>query len=87
MKIMKQVIINDNSIEVVTEYAVTVGPFGFDTDDKNIILTELNLGDDAELWDYESIHSLIPNIVDTLINEGYAVIEEVKGDGDNEQVI
>ena len=83
-KFIREVIIDNNSIEVVTEYAVTVGPFGFVTEDKNIILTELNLGDEADLWDYESIHSLIPNIVDTLINEGYAIVEEMKGDESNE---
>lgn len=75
-KPIREVIINDELIDVVTDYSVTVGPFGFDTNEKTIVLTELNLDDEADLWDYESIHSLIPNIVNTLINEGYAVIED-----------
>lgn len=79
-KLIKEVIINDAIKEVVTEYAVTVGPFGFNTDEKTIILTDLNWDDEADLWDYDSIRSLIPDIVDTLINEGYAEIEEIVGE-------
>ena len=76
-KPIKEVIINDELIDVVTDYSVTVGPLEFETDDKTIVLTALNLGEELDLWDYESIHSLIPNIVDTLVNEGYAEISEV----------
>ncbi len=79
-KPIKEVIINDELKDVVTDYFMTVGPFGFETDEKIIILTGLNLGQEMDLWNYDSIFSLIPNIVDTLIKEGYAEIEDEKGD-------
>lgn len=75
-KPVREAVINDELKEVVTEYAITVGPIDFKTGKNNIVLTETYLDEEAELWDFESIHSLIPNIVDTLINEGYAIIED-----------
>ena len=79
-KPVREAVINDELKEVVTEYAITVGPLDFDTGKNNIVLTEPYLDEEAELWDFESIHSLIPNIVDTLINEGYAIIEDLNDD-------
>lgn len=83
-KSIKEVIINDELIDVVTDYFMTVGPFGFETDENTIVLTGLNLGQEMDLWDYDSIYSLIPNIVDTLIKEGYVEIEDEKGDESDE---
>jgi len=83
-KPVREAVINDELKEVVNEYAITVGPMDYDTGKNNIVLTEPYLDEEAELWDFESIHSLIPNIVDTLIKEGYAIVEETKGDESNE---
>ena len=74
-KLIREAIINDELKEAVTDYFVTVGPFDLDTDINVIVLTGLYIGEEMDLWDYESIHSLIPNIVDKLVNEGYAIID------------
>ena len=81
-KISREVIINDALKTAVTEYMVVAAPMDFEYEDYQITICPLDVICGEIVCDYESINSVIPDIVKTLLDNGYVTIEDYE-EGDD----
>ena len=84
-KICREAVYNDALKEVTTKYDVAIGPVDMESDDEQIALCQWYPAAALDIWDYESINEVAPNIFKTLLDNGYVEIvdiEDEEGDED-----
>ncbi len=77
-KIYREVLVNDALKRLVTSFDVTIGPVDMETDDEQITLVPWSMFGGEPVFDYETIYSVIPNVVKVLLDNGYAEIVEIE---------
>ena len=77
-KIKRTVIVNDALIEATTDYYISINDIVMsEVEGEQFVLCPSNPLTSYGFWDYESINKYAPDIVKKLLDNGYAVIDEL----------
>lgn len=77
-KINKEIIVNDSLKRITTEYYITIAQLDIEDENMELVAYPKERLGGSFIWDYELLNEVAPNIVATLLKEGYVKICEME---------